>query len=194
VFVLESDSEADDSIGGAERSEAGAKSSSSESPEDAKEVLASSTSESAAKATADVDVWCPTFGLEGSCRYPPPKKGCKIPEDIVAHLRNLFPLKLKGPQVLELLQSTFSAEKLEESDITARRITNWQGAELQRRLKSAKKTALTAPASASASASASSAIVLASSASVTDSVSAVLSSSAYVDMTVPSDVKGDSEK
>ena len=54
----------------------------------------------------------------------------------------LFPLKLKAPQVIELLETKYSAELMEEYDITSRRIKNWQGAETQRRLKLAKKTVL----------------------------------------------------
>ena len=90
--------------------------------------------------------WCPSFGTEGSCRYPPPKKGQKFPDDVVKYLELLFPLKLKAPQVLELLETKYTDDQLEEYDISARRIKNWQGAEHQRRLKLAKKTVLEAQA------------------------------------------------
>jgi hypothetical protein len=48
-------------------------------------------------------------------------------------------LKLKAPQVLELTETEYNDDQLEEYDLTARRIKNWQGAEHQRRLKLAKK-------------------------------------------------------
>ncbi len=63
--------------------------------------------------------WCPTFGTERSCRYPPPQKGQKFPNDGVKYLELLFPLKLKAPQVLELLETKYRDDQLEEYDSTA---------------------------------------------------------------------------
>ena len=80
------------------------------------------------------------FGL-GSCRYPTARRGQKMPAEVIDQRLTLFPLKLKGPQVLELLELKYPAQFIEDNDITARRIKNWQGAESQRRVKAAKQVA-----------------------------------------------------
>ena len=64
-----------------------------------------------------------------------------MPAEVIDQLLTLFPLKLKGPQVLELLELKYPAQFIEDNDITARRIKNWQGAESQRRVKAAKQVA-----------------------------------------------------
>ena len=71
---------------------------------------------------------------------------------MLVELLALFPLKLKGPQVLELLGMKYPADFIEENEITARRIKNWQGAENQRRVKAAKQMALLAGSASGASA------------------------------------------
>ena len=78
---------------------------------------------------------------QGSCRYPTAKRGQRLPDEVLEELLALFPLKLKGPQVLELLELKYTADFIEDNDITARRIKNWQGAENQRRVKAAKLVA-----------------------------------------------------
>ena len=134
VVATEEDSEGENLSAG-ESDAASPESCASESKASAEEVGTAYASAS------DID-WCPSFGTEGSCRYPPPKKGQKFPTEVVLYLQLLFPLKLKAPQVFELLETKYSADQIEEYDITARRIKNWQGAEKQRRLKLAKKTVL----------------------------------------------------
>jgi hypothetical protein len=92
--------------------------------------------------------------VEGSCRYPSARRGAKFPLEVVARMRDLFSLKLKAPQVLELLEIEHGTEYLEEHEITTRRIKSWQGSEHQRRVKKAKlkvvaETASSGPSSSS---------------------------------------------
>ena len=93
----------------------------------------------------------PVFN-QGSCRYPTARRGQRLPDEVLVELLALFPLKLKGPQVLELLGMKYPADFIEENEITARRIKNWQGAENQRRVKAAKQMALLAGSASGASA------------------------------------------
>jgi hypothetical protein len=145
VVAVEDDSEGEDRYGGESKAPCPASGVYESEASDVKVGTADVSASMEPDASGAIG-WCPSFGTEGSCRYPPPKKGQKFPDDVVKYLELLFPLKLKAPQVLELMETKYNDDQLEEYDITARRIKNWQGAEHQRRLKLAKKKVLEAQA------------------------------------------------
>jgi hypothetical protein len=97
VVAVEDDSEGEDLYGGNSKVPAPA-SGASESEASHVKVGTTDVAASTAPAASGPIGWCPSFGTEGSCRYPPPEKGQNLPDDIVNYLELLLPLKFKAPQ------------------------------------------------------------------------------------------------